>query len=200
MKLFPRILFHSLDVVTTVRSVLDEEMSMGAQTSVHIYSAKLGLAFVWCQKRRHPLGHSVGVQCKSCGCLRPFEVKIDGLGRSAIVSCKGCAQVDTLYNPPGRLADLIVKQTGNGWAVDVFWVCYLIKCVSDSTSILPWLRVRCNLTPSFPVCSNLYDRLFRLFCYVRAYTVLDTSFVLPLWRKWVLIIVVCHLSTVAHQR
>ena len=121
MKLFRQVIFYGLEIAVGARRILNEEMAFGVQTDVHIYSARLGLTFIWCHKLRRPLGISIGIQCPSCGRLEPFDVSIDPLARHATISCRGCGKSDVHLKPNVRHLDLMVRQTGCGWAVDVLW-------------------------------------------------------------------------------
>ena len=121
MKLFPKLLFHQLDIITVIRRILDEEFNVGFYTAVQLYSSDLGLSFVWCHKTNRPLGHDIGVQCPSCGRLRSYDVNTDMSNLVVIVTCRACARVSVIRTSTSRQMDLQVQHTGEGWAVDVLW-------------------------------------------------------------------------------
>jgi hypothetical protein len=121
MKLFPTILIYDLDIIRAAHKILDGEMTMGPHADVFLYSADLGLGFIYCNSSIRPLGHPIGGQCRNCGRLRPFDVNTNIHGQHATVRCKGCGEIKVMQTPQRRHIDRTVKQTGSGWVVDIYW-------------------------------------------------------------------------------
>jgi hypothetical protein len=103
-----------------IRRVLDEEFNLGTCTDVYLYSVDYGLGFVLCETYSRPLGRNIGPQCRECGRLRPFTVTTDLVVKRATVRCRGCGHEEVVHTPPHRYIGL-VRDTGKGWAVDVYW-------------------------------------------------------------------------------
>jgi hypothetical protein len=102
--------------------LVEEEVALGAHSSIISLSPTLGEQFLWHHYQIRPIGISLDAQCRSCGVLKSFGVEYFGPPNVVRITCRNCKSKQNinadgmgLYQLPSNASN------GSGWVCKLFW-------------------------------------------------------------------------------